>query len=810
MCYIAVLIFIGGLFVIAGYAVEDAYPKIGALKVAIKNATVNVEQAVQETQETLESFTPITPGDFLTIFKYPSMRAAAMIKTEDVVETVMDIMKSNEIVDGEIKPINGHGRKLTTEERDQVVHQSGCLVNQLAVEKCASALIFNTKYRTVDGTCNNFRQPDRGSAFQPLRRLLHPIYEDDYSTPVGWNPEKLYNNYLKPNPRAVSTDIATSNEVEEHKFITAMNVVWGQFLAHDMQFTVSNPSHVSFTEGVSCKEICENLSPCFPIPLPLDDRRRPEQTCLEFTRSGAVCGTGNPSSNGKRTIYRQQLTAVSSYIDASHIYGSTNHIELGRRDMDSHLGFLAVGEAEAATGRPLMPLDPSPAMKCFAEETRTVMGPCFVAGDVRANEIPTLTSLHTLWTREHNRIATALANMNYHWDSDTLYQEAKSIVQAEFEHITYTGYLPSIFGPSAMMKLGTYTTYNNKIDSTAINVFATAAFRFAHGLVSPIMARLDTDFQPIAEGNIHLHEGFFQPWRIIEEGGIDPIIRGLFAVGAKDLNPSSPISDELTEHLFETADELSLDLHALDIQRGRDHALPEYNTWRKYCGLKKAETFSEFTEISNSTVRGKLQEHYGHPDNVDLFIGALLEDPIGGSVMGPTFECLLVKQFRRSRNGDRFWYENPDVLSYVQLKEIKKSTLSRIICDNTNIERVQKDVFLKVNDEADYINCIDIPSVNLTAWRHDNSDKESPVLKCPDDINQAMPPRKKKVKVHWNLPIVTDNMNGNITIISTRDSGDPFYLGITKVSYSAVDSSGNGAVCSFSVAITENLELSIV
>ena len=48
-------------------------------------------------------------------------------------------------------------------------------------------------------------------------------------------------------------------------------------------------------------------------------------------------------------------------------------------------------------------------------------------------------------------------------------------------------------------------------------------------MVNPVLRRLDQEFQTIAEGDLPLKKAFFAPWRIVEEGGVDPILRGLFA-----------------------------------------------------------------------------------------------------------------------------------------------------------------------------------------------------------------------------------------------------------------------------------------
>lgn len=53
-----------------------------------------------------------------------------------------------------------------------------------------------------------------------------------------------------------------------------------------------------------------------------------------------------------------------------------------------------------------------------------------MAGDSRSSEVISLAALHTLWLREHNRLAKALKELNPQWSSETVYQEARKIVGA--------------------------------------------------------------------------------------------------------------------------------------------------------------------------------------------------------------------------------------------------------------------------------------------------------------------------------------------------------------------------------------------
>ena len=239
----------------------------------------------------------------------------------------------------------------------------------------------------------------------------------------------------------------------------------------------------------------------------------------------------------------------------------------------------------SAGGKHFLPFDNHSIVECTTG-IHSNRSRCFLGGDARTNEQVGLTTMHTLLFREHNRLVAALAALNPHWGDELLYQEARRILVAEWQHVTVSEYLPKILGPAGMAMLGAYSGYNPDIDASIANAFSTAAFRFGHSQIMPLFPRLGPDYEPLSIGPLRLQDAFFAPFRLLEEQGIEPLIRGLLASPVKLRRSSQGLNTNLTEALFAQANAIALDLASLNIQRGRDHGLPRYSQWRTYCGLR--------------------------------------------------------------------------------------------------------------------------------------------------------------------------------------------------------------------------------
>jgi peroxidase len=123
----------------------------------------------------------------------------------------------------------------------------------------------------------------------------------------------------------------------------------------------------------------------------------------------------------------------------------------------------------------------------------------------------------------------------------------------------------------------------------------------------------------------------------------------------------------------------------LNIQRGRDEALRAYNDYLVVSGRRPVEDFHEFSP----SVGERLEQVYSSPQDIDLFVGGLLEASEDDAIVGPTFRDIIADQFSRLRRGDRYFYEhdstiNPGHFTPQQLVQIKRISLARIICDNSD------------------------------------------------------------------------------------------------------------------------------
>ncbi|MCB1017607.1 MAG: hypothetical protein KDB10_21145 [Acidimicrobiales bacterium] len=446
----------------------------------------------------------------------------------------------------------------------------------------------------LDGWGNNPERRGRGRAGRPYGRVAPPAYPDGQGAMVPG-----------PSPRYVSNRIFNDRGINlfSGRGATQWVWAWGQFLDHTLG--LAQPGGEAADLEFDADDPLEEFTNDFGI--------------LSFSRSAAAPGRAR----------RQQVNALSSYLDAWNVYGGTDErLEWLREgpvngdlsDNGPHLLLDAAGNLPRRDERG----DPSaaPAMEL---QGRLQARPeaAVVAGDVRANENLALTAIHTLFAREHNRLVDQLPPG---LSDQRRFDIARRVVMAEMQYVTYREFLPAVG-----VRLAPYAGYDPDVNPKLSNEFATVGFRahsMVHGaFVADVAAgALDAAGAESLRGqgvrvtataagwhlSIPLHVGFANP-DLLEEVGVDAVLAGLghqlqYANDEQVDNqlrsvlfqvPGPGVTDPATQ--CEDQDDLSacftgvVDLAAVDLARARDHGIPGYNDLRAAYGLPRVTSFTQIT-----------------------------------------------------------------------------------------------------------------------------------------------------------------------------------------------------------------------
>jgi len=304
----------------------------------------------------------------------------------------------------------------------------------------------------------------------------------------------------------------------------------------------------------------------------------------------------------------------------------------------------------------------------------------FLAGDIRANEVSTLTGMHTVFVREHNRLCDEIIKNTpgLVGQDEMIYQKARRWVTGFLQSITFNEFLPAILGGLVING-----SYDKTVNVDIANEFSTVGYRLGHTMVSS-QVQLGTDPADF----VLVRDIFFNP-SYVKTNGVDDMLYG--STQRLMQNVDGILVEDLRTFLFgPPAMGLLHDLAALNIQRGRDHGLPGYNAIREAYGLSTFPTFEDLpTSEENKT---KLAALYDSPNYIDPWVGAIIENHLPGEAVGELVHAILVDQFSRLRKGDRYYYENDSAFTGEEKTEIRFTKLSDIMNRNTRY-KFPKDVF---------------------------------------------------------------------------------------------------------------------
>ncbi|HYV15196.1 MAG TPA: peroxidase family protein [Conexibacter sp.] len=449
--------------------------------------------------------------------------------------------------------------------------------------------------RTLDGSGNNVQRPQWGKANTPYRRIAPPSYADGIGKPFAGPPARYISNRIFND---------TAQNVFSENGITQWGFAWGQFIDHAIglrQDSTDESSPIQFNASDPLESFHNDLG------------------AIAFTRTPAAPGTGVSSP-------RQQINTVSSYIDASNVYGDDAAREEWLR-AGSVDGVPENNSAKLLLPDGLLPRVgargdgvPAPAM---ALSGRLLGSPAdaLVAGDVRANENIALTATQTLFAREHNRIVDTLPHA---LPDEQKFQIARRVVGAEQQYITYREFLPALG-----VTLSPYRGYDPRVNASLSNEFATVGYR-AHSMVhgeleptAPAGTYSDAQLAAFERQGLEVEDGgevklvaplnlTFENPRLLASVGVGPVLKGLGA--EREYRNDEQIDNQMRSILFQVPkpgvadpsvclDGPSLpdcfsgvvDLGAIDVERGRDHGMPSYNALRRAYGLSPKASFTAIT-----------------------------------------------------------------------------------------------------------------------------------------------------------------------------------------------------------------------
>lgn len=433
-----------------------------------------------------------------------------------------------------------------------------------------------------------------------------------------------------PSARRISNIVSTQvGDKFNDRGLSEFVVFFGQFLDHTLVATTTS----------------EDPNESMDILIPSDDPIMVNFSSGILPMKRNIRGKYDPNSEAETPI-----NTLPAAVDLASVYGPDEERALAIR-------LLRDGLLEMSPGN-LLPFNTKGLFNSPNSSPNF-----FLAGDHRANEHVVLAAFHTLFAREHNKLAVEVKAAFPNWRDEKVYQMARQINIAQYQKIVYEEFLPAITG----RVLPRYRKHRKRVAPVSSVVFSAAAFRLGHTMVGDRITLRGADNSELPD--IPVDKSFFDmtPLRTYN---IDPVLRGAAYQPAQEVDVE--VVDLLRNMLFQNVEEEDgFDLIALNLQRGRDAALPSYNKIRKYFTGTTATSFADIS--SNPTTQAKLATAYeGRVDDVEAWIGMMAEDHLPGGSLGRTVTAVWEAEFKRLRDGDRMFYKKKKLFGKKMFRKVRR------------------------------------------------------------------------------------------------------------------------------------------
>jgi Ca2+-binding RTX toxin-like protein len=646
--------------------------------------------------------------------------------------------------------------------------------------------------RDLSGNGNNIDNPTFGSADEPFLRLTEARYGAGVELDAQGN---IINRALNPifdglDPRAISNAIG-AQEANLPKAPNEANIffmAFGQYFDHGLDF---------LPKGGAGKVIIDGAD----IPGP---------TAANFTdlTRGSLA---SPLQSASDTP--QHINKTSPYVDQNQVYGSNvivgqflresdgaggvgSRILMGPEDpsaegfhlmstlrelLDHHRAAGTIFEGPGlGTGKTLLEYYPTLwtqaggyNMTVVRELAGNFMGSShallldanpmispldhYIGGDGRANENFTLTSMHTIWARNHNFHVEKLQAAGFEGTPEELFQAAKMVNEAEYQRVVFTEFADALIGGIQGDGSHGFEGYNDQADAGISHEFAAAVYRIGHSLIGDTITVKGPDGQNVS---VNLFDAFLNPTNDVftpaeiaqlqamgydpkpgyEQLGTGAILAGIVEQPAEDVDFN--IVDAVRNDLVR----IRADLFAFNVARGRDVGLGTlnqvkadlqastdpyikfavefleanggsmnpYSSWQDFQqrnGLSdvvlaqfiaaypdlvlQADQIAAFKAINGNVVAVQ-SDGTGLVkgiDRVDLWVGGLAERHFNGGMAGDTFWVVLHEQFDRLQEADRLYYLERFDNFDLYENFIDGQGFSDIVTRNTGLTGLSEDIF---------------------------------------------------------------------------------------------------------------------
>ena len=603
--------------------------------------------------------------------------------------------------------------------------------------------------QSLNGVNNNPNSPNAGAAGDRYLRIGSTRYADGRSAQM-----------LGPNVRNVSNRIFNDSNVNvfSERNVTQWGFVWGQFLDHTFGLRQENgtTANIPFSTTDALEEFHNDLG---VVPFvrsasaPGTGTRNARQhinTETAFIDAEAVYGStdarlewlregsqdGNPDNNGAR------LFLPSNYLPRRDSRG--NPATAPTMAIDGRLLSTPSKAAVAGDMRANENIALTATQTLFAREHNRIV-----------SQLP-----RSLSQQDRFQLARAVVIAEQQYITYNEFLPAMGVTLPAYQG--YDEFLdPSLSHEFATVGYRAHSQIHGELE------IETNADRYSEAMLEAledqgIEVEVDGDDVAIA---IPLNVAFFNP-NLVQQIQLGPLLQG---IGLEpEYKNDEMIDNQLRSVLFkvpvsgnpECLDGPTLpecfngvvDLGAIDVQRGRDHGMPSYNAMRNAYGLSSKTSFTaitgESTEafpadplltrgdeindpncldvvklfdingkpttvdndnavrvVKRCSLAARLKAIYGSVSNLDAFTGMVAEKHVSGSELGELQLAIWKDQFRAARDGDRFFYLNDPLQSFIRNNYgiDSRKTLAQIIALNTDIPvaELNANVFKVAADEAD-------------------------------------------------------------------------------------------------------------